>query len=74
MKSNASIIPSIILLVLAVIFILTGFILGLTDRAKQTGYEEGYKAACKDFYQGHLKYDLITNPDGTREWKKVTEH
>ena len=34
-------------------------------------YEQGYKDACADFYQGKLKYDLVTNPDGTREWKRV---
>ena len=39
--------------------------------AKNISYEQGYKDACKDFYQGHLKYDLVTNPDGTREWKKI---
>lgn len=36
-------------------------------------YESGYIDACKDFYQGKAKYDLITNPDGTREWKKVSK-
>lgn len=34
-------------------------------------YEAGYLDACKDFYKGKLKYDLIENPDGTKEWKKV---
>jgi len=34
-------------------------------------YEDGYKAACGDFYKGKLKYDLVTNPDGTRVWKKI---
>lgn len=36
-----------------------------------TVYEAGYKKACKDFYQGKLKYDLVTNSNGTREWKKI---
>lgn len=36
-------------------------------------YEEGYLDACKDFYKGKLKYDLIENDDGTREWKKINE-
>lgn len=40
------------------------------DSAKRN-YEEGYLDACKDFYQGKLKYDLVENPDGTKEWKKV---
>ncbi len=34
-------------------------------------YEEGYIDACKDFYKGKLKYDLIKNDDGTVEWKKI---
>lgn len=34
-------------------------------------YEKGYLDACKDFYKGKIKYDLIENPDGTKEWKKV---
>lgn len=34
-------------------------------------YERGYVDACKDSYKGKLKYDLVNNPDGTREWKKV---
>ena len=69
MKNNLNI--SVIILIIGVILILTGFILGIHELAKKDGYESGYKAACADFYQGHLKYDLITNPDGTREWKKV---
>ena len=42
-------------------------------RAKQQEYESGYIDACKDFYQNKVRYDLITNPDGTREWKKVSK-
>ena len=38
------------------------------DSAK-SNYEEGYLDACKDFYQGKLKYDLVENPDGTKEQK-----
>ena len=38
---------------------------------KQVGYESGYVDACKDFYKGKLKYDLVENPDGTKEWKKI---
>lgn len=34
-------------------------------------YDKGYLDACKDFYKGKLKYDLVTNPDGTRTWKKI---
>ena len=57
--------------ILMLIIIIGSFIIGLTAITEKNGYEKGYKAACVDFYQGHLKYDLITNPDGTREWKKV---
>lgn len=35
------------------------------------GYQQGYVDACKDFYKGKLKYDLVENEDGTREWKKI---
>ena len=34
-------------------------------------YEKGYLEACKDFYKGKAKYDLVKNEDGTVEWKKV---
>lgn len=34
-------------------------------------YEKGYLDACKDFYKGKLKYDLVENEDGSRVWKKV---
>lgn len=37
-------------------------------------YEQGYLDACKDFYKGKIKYDLVTNPDGTREWKKINHN
>lgn len=36
-------------------------------------YEQGYLDACKDFYKGKLKYDLVKNDDGTVEWKKINE-
>lgn len=53
-------------------FILIAFIFGwYGDREAKEQYEQGYKAACKDFYKGKLKYDLIENLDGTREWKKI---
>ena len=34
-------------------------------------YEHGYLDACKDFYKGKTKYDLVRNDDGTVVWKKV---
>ena len=36
-------------------------------------YEQGYLDACKDFYRGKLKYELVKNDDGTVEWKKIKE-
>lgn len=33
-------------------------------------YEQGYLDACKDFYKGKIKYDLVENNDGTKMWKK----
>ena len=34
-------------------------------------YETGYRNACRDFYKGNLKYELVVNADGMRELKKV---
>ena len=36
-------------------------------------YEQGYIDACKDFYKGKPKYELVKNDDGTVEWKKIKE-
>lgn len=36
--------------------------------------EQGYIEACKDFYKGKLKADLVTNPDGSREWKWIEKN
>ena len=36
-------------------------------------YEKGYIDACKDFYKGKPKYELVKNDDGTVEWKKIKE-
>lgn len=33
-------------------------------------YENGYRAACKDFYQGKLKYSLQEKEDGSIKWIK----
>lgn len=61
-----------------VLFVVLLFVAGLVfviDRGMnniiENSYERGYVSACKDFYKGKLKYDLVTNPDGTREWKKI---
>jgi len=36
-------------------------------------YEKGYLDACKDFYKGKPKYELVKNDDGTVVWKKVNK-
>lgn len=41
------------------------------DKLISDNYEKGYVDACKDFYRGKLKYELIKNDDGTVVWKKV---
>ena len=57
----------VIVIVMTVMF--TGIVFNIIIIKQQ--YEAGYLDACKDFYKGKLKYDLIENPDGTKEWKKV---
>jgi len=52
------------------IFGIHAFIEVHKDAAKRN-YEEGYLDACKDFYKGKTKYDLVKNDDGTVVWKKV---
>lgn len=57
--------------------LLIGFACGIgigfyhVNKASKRCYESGYLDACKDFYKGKLKYDLIENEDGSRVWKKV---
>lgn len=41
------------------------------EKEKLAIFEKGYVQACKDNYQGKLKYQLVDNPDGTKEWEKV---
>ena len=66
-----------ILVFLAFIGFVIILILGAKDKAKyreqiiSENYEKGYLDACKDFYKGKLKYDLVKNDDGTVVWKKV---
>lgn len=43
----------------------------MTSIVAKSNYEAGYVDACKDFYKGHVKYDLVENSDGTKEWKKI---
>lgn len=49
----------------------------MEDRQKQIelrnqkNYEQGYLDACKDFYNGKLKFDLVENENGEKIWKKI---
>ena len=49
----------------------------MKDRQKQIelrnqkNYEQGYLDACKDFYKGKLKFDLVENENGEKIWKKI---
>ena len=42
-----------------------------TKKLISDSYEQGYIDACKDFYKGKPKYELVKNDDGTVEWKKI---
>lgn len=70
--NNVLWIHSIIMVIVLVLFYagIYAFIEAHKNSAK-SNYEEGYLDACKDFYQGKLKYDLVENPDGTKELKRV---
>lgn len=73
LKTNFfEIIKTICFIVLIIVFILSIYhnFRGIKILTKKS-YEQGYIDACKDFYKGKLKYDLIKNNDGTVEWKKI---
>lgn len=72
MDKNVGLILVCILVLIAIILSAYDYIQIKKSNA-QTIYEAGYLDACKDFYNGKLKYNLITNPDGTHEWKKVSK-
>jgi hypothetical protein len=36
-------------------------------------YKEGYIDCANDFHSGKMKVDLITNKDGSKEWKWIAE-
>lgn len=61
-----------IIIALSIVFIAIFIAIGVLQ-ANRNAYEKGYVAACKDFYKGKVKYDLIENEDGTKEWKKINE-
>ena len=63
------------LIIVAIVFTLFCFgiyaFIEVHKNSAKSNYEEGYLNACKDFYKGKLKYDLVENSDGTKEWKKI---
>lgn len=78
-KNNNSVLAGNLLFIVLIAFTtVLCFIVCFNKRAENKrsiifnqGFEQGYIEACKDFYKGKLKYDLVDNPDGTREWKKI---
>lgn len=73
LKTNFfEIIKTICFIVLIIVFILFVYhnFRGIKILTKKS-YDQGYIDACKDFYKGKLKYDLVKNNDGTVEWKKI---
>lgn len=70
--STIKIIVIPVLIIIGIVMIAFGIGKGIEQKS-EADYEAGYLAACKDFYKGKVRYDLITNPDGTSEWKKVSK-
>jgi len=57
-----------IIIIIAIIAILATFVMTVKS-ANETGFKYGYIKACKDFYSGKLKADLIEYEDGTKQWE-----
>lgn len=51
-----------------IIFILAIIILLGVYKFANECYEVGYLDACKDMYKNSIKYKLIENSDGSKEW------
>lgn len=62
--------PTLAILVATLPAILVVTIFGASG-CLESSYERGYVQACKDFYQGKPKYDLVKHPDGTATWEKT---
>ena len=67
---NSSLGEVIIRILMVVSLAVTCCLIG-RNVGRNVGRNAGYKEACIDFYKGKLKYELVTNLDGTREWKKI---
>ena len=61
--------PIIVMIISITILII--ILICAIKRGIETSYENGYLDACKDFYKGKFKYDLIENNDGSKTWKKI---
>ena len=69
-RSNLANAAGLITLLITIIFS-TAAIISAHIECKKEAYKRGYIQACKDFYQGKMKVDLIEKADGTREWQVV---
>lgn len=67
MKNSTS--AYIFIVVIVILFAIIGFL----AQNESNRFDEGYIQACKDFYSGKLKADLIENEDGTKEWKMLKD-
>lgn len=61
------------LIIITVFTFIFGLYCSVENNKKERNeiYEQGYKDACADFYQGKLKYDLIEHKDGTKTWERI---
>ena len=60
----------IVVLIAIISILILLFLIG--GRLYYHAKEVGYKEACEDFYNGSLKYDLISNQDGSnKEWRRI---
>ena len=59
------------LLIFVVAFCFVMLTLDAANSSYRRGYEIGYIDACKDFYQGKIKYELVEHADGTKTWERV---
>lgn len=66
-----NIIIIVFIVMFAAVFGLSYLSAYMKDKQEKSIYEQGYIDACKDFYKGKLKYDLVENKDGTKVWKKI---
>lgn len=66
-----NIIIIVFIVMFAAVFGLSFLSAHMENKKEKAIYEKGYIDACKDFYKGKLKYELVENEDGTKIWKKI---